>query len=328
MSDGLVAPLNAPPGVSAAAGVQPGSNAQILRARLVIVSGAGDGVFVYAPGTAPALGNPPIAWMGGGLVDPYGNILPSTTGVAASGTFQAGDTIITPAGIFVYLGTPGAGNLSVSIVPGSSGGTDKFGNAFDPGVSAYGSGTSIQLYGGQANFFSSAADILMSIQQDGSGAVFLKSGFDSNLYAFGTLTAIVASTQTINSTAAATVLSQNVAAGLLYRFHFLMVFLCQQSAGTPTFTLSGSAALSEVVAKAQYQTATGGVIESSQVMNGSFTNITGPTMVNNGLFACEGEGIAEFSTAGTFTLRAFTSASADTFEIAKGSYFEVTPTYV
>jgi hypothetical protein len=85
MSDGLVPPLNAPPGISPYPGVQPGTNSNIIRARQVIVSGPGDGVFVY-DGT-PGLGNPPIAWMGGGLVDPYGNVLPSATGVTGSGTF-------------------------------------------------------------------------------------------------------------------------------------------------------------------------------------------------------------------------------------------------
>lgn len=63
---------------------------QVVRARQVIVSGKGDGEFVYAAGTTPKLGNPPVAWVtGGSLVDPYGNVLPSTMGVAGTGTFQA-----------------------------------------------------------------------------------------------------------------------------------------------------------------------------------------------------------------------------------------------
>jgi hypothetical protein len=53
------------------AGVQPGSAAGIVRARLVIVSGTDEGVFVYS-GT-PALGNPPIAAMCDSFTDPFGN---------------------------------------------------------------------------------------------------------------------------------------------------------------------------------------------------------------------------------------------------------------
>jgi hypothetical protein len=49
------------------------------------VTGSG-GVFVYS-GT-PGPGNPPIAWMSGASTDPYGNSLPSTTGVAGTGTFS------------------------------------------------------------------------------------------------------------------------------------------------------------------------------------------------------------------------------------------------
>jgi hypothetical protein len=133
--DGLVKPQNAPPGLTPYPGVQPGTNNNILRARLVIVSGVGDGVFVYAAGTTPALGNPPIAWMGSGLVDPYGNVLPSTTGVAASGTFQAGNTIISPSGIFTYNGTPGPNNLLLSNVDAAT--VDGFGNQVPAGLTVY-----------------------------------------------------------------------------------------------------------------------------------------------------------------------------------------------
>lgn len=88
--DGLRAPLNAPPGIQAAPGVQPGVSNNIVLARLVIVSGAGiDGVYVYKSGTKPGLGNPPIAWESSGLVDPYDNVLPSATGVAGVGIFTA-----------------------------------------------------------------------------------------------------------------------------------------------------------------------------------------------------------------------------------------------
>jgi hypothetical protein len=48
---------------------------------------------------------------------------------------QAGDTIINPNGIFVYSGTPAAGNLIFSAAPAA--GTDSFGNAYLEGAAAY-----------------------------------------------------------------------------------------------------------------------------------------------------------------------------------------------
>jgi hypothetical protein len=112
--DGLVRPVNAPQAGAAAVGIQPGGNSQIVRARQVIVSGAADGVFVYAAGTAPGLGNPPVTWESSGLADPYGNVLPSTTGVEGSGTFKAGNTTITSAGGVVVTGAFG----TVTVVNG------------------------------------------------------------------------------------------------------------------------------------------------------------------------------------------------------------------
>lgn len=50
--------------------------------RIVVVygpAGAVTGVFVYAPGTTPKLGNPPVAWMTESAKDPYGNAVPDPT---------------------------------------------------------------------------------------------------------------------------------------------------------------------------------------------------------------------------------------------------------
>jgi hypothetical protein len=133
--DGLVRPLNAPPAGQVGVGVQPGTNSVVL-ARYVIVFGPGDGVFVYQAGTTPKLGNPPIAWLGSGLVDPYGNVLPSTTGVDGSGTFQAGNGIVLNGqGFLVYNGAPGPGDLAASVAPANF--TDPYGNSVTAGVWYY-----------------------------------------------------------------------------------------------------------------------------------------------------------------------------------------------
>lgn len=128
-------PLNAPQGVSPVGGVQPGQSNAIVVADKVIVFGPGAGMFVYS-GT-PALGNPPIFWATSATVDPYGNPIPesSTAGIAGSGIFAAGNTLVTPAGTFVYSGTPALGNLIASITPAA--GTDLFGNTYVPGTVSY-----------------------------------------------------------------------------------------------------------------------------------------------------------------------------------------------
>jgi len=162
--DGLRRPLNAPSGIQAAPGVQPGVSNNIVLARLVIVSGLGiDGVYVYQAGTTPGLGNPPIAWESSGLIDPYGNVLPATTGVAGTGSFAAGNTRITPSATLTYsTSAPVANTLtasnSVDIV-----GVDSAGNHYLQGTVAYGPDTftgvgyiAAQIWNGAINWYYTA----------------------------------------------------------------------------------------------------------------------------------------------------------------------------
>jgi hypothetical protein len=76
--DKLRRPLNAPPAVTPAPGVQPGSTG-VEFARIVIVFGPAGGqpvgVFVYAQGTTPGPGNPPVLSMTLASKDPYGNAI-------------------------------------------------------------------------------------------------------------------------------------------------------------------------------------------------------------------------------------------------------------
>ena len=135
--DGLRRPLNAPPAGQVATGVQPGVSNGVVVAHYVIITGTAGGVFVYN-GT-PGLGNPPIAWMTSGTTDPYGNPLPydSTLGIASTATFSAGDTLITPNGIFTYSGTPSASDLVASLTGSAT--TDPFSTDAQAGITAYGS---------------------------------------------------------------------------------------------------------------------------------------------------------------------------------------------
>lgn len=135
MTDGLTPPLNVPPGVPLGIGIQPGTTGPVI-APYVIVFGALGGVYVYSGSPGP--GNPPVAWVATGTKDPYGNPLPSTTGVAGTGTFSAGNTYILPNGVIVgYSGTPAANNLAWSSNPLNANYTDANSNVILPGLTAY-----------------------------------------------------------------------------------------------------------------------------------------------------------------------------------------------
>lgn len=129
-------------------GVAAGS-VNIFRGRLVLVSGPAGaivGVFVYQQGTTPALGNPPIFWATSSGLDPFGNVLSANVGVAGSGFFIAGDTVIAASGLFTYNGAPGVGNPPISAIcaPGTT--VDPFGNTV-AALATFGSAT-----GGRARF--------------------------------------------------------------------------------------------------------------------------------------------------------------------------------
>jgi hypothetical protein len=120
-------------------GVAAGS-VNIFRGRLVIVTGPGSaivGVFVYAQGTVPAAGNPPIFWATSSNTDPFGNALSATAGVTGSGVFEAGNTLITPQGILTYSALPPALGGLVSSAGVAAAFTDNAGNAVLKGDSSY-----------------------------------------------------------------------------------------------------------------------------------------------------------------------------------------------
>lgn len=138
MSDGLVEPLNVPPGTTTPVGVQAGVSQAVVTANTLIVFGTSGGIFVYS-GT-PGFGNPPIFYVSGGTTDPYGNPITPTVGLSGLGQFNAGNMIINIHGIFLYSGTPAANNLIGSQTIAA--GTDLFGNAYLQGQYSYFQGTS------------------------------------------------------------------------------------------------------------------------------------------------------------------------------------------
>jgi hypothetical protein len=133
MSDGLVEPMNVPPGTQTPVGVQAGVSQAVLLANTLIVFGSAGGIFVYN-GT-PGLGNAPIFYASAASADPYGNAITPTVGLTGMGQFNAGFTIINVNGIFTYSSVPAFGNLVTSST--GAAGTDPFGNAYLLGLVTY-----------------------------------------------------------------------------------------------------------------------------------------------------------------------------------------------
>lgn len=109
--DGLVAPMNAAPAGGVGLGIQPGTSNGVITAHFVIVSGTNGGVFVYSG--PPALGNLIASMVGGGGLDPFGNVtqagITSYGGVGNFASLESGQVIFDN-GSVIAEGAP-AGSL-------------------------------------------------------------------------------------------------------------------------------------------------------------------------------------------------------------------------
>lgn len=316
-------PQNAPGGQQATGGVQPGQSNAVVVADKVIVFGAGSGVFVYS-GT-PGLGNPPIAWMGGGLIDPFGNVLPSTTGIAGAGTFQAGNTLITPAGTFGYSGTPAAGNLVYSDTTAAT--TDPFGNAAVGGVAAYfntGSGyLATQLFGGNVNFLNATLESgpwnIYSSLEPNTTAGFI--GYFDNLgneYNVGHREVSASANQQITSTGATDVTSTSFTGLSATSWHAIwdIFYLGDQNAGTPIFNLNqeGGAVVGFGYVEFYFPTSNSLTTRLNTTAGTFSTTQQGPTLVTSVGYA-RIEAWFTLSTGGNIGLTARLGTAGDTFHI-------------
>jgi hypothetical protein len=93
------------------------------------------------------------------------------------GTFFGTDFILNSTGLFLYSGTPALGNLSASVVPGSSTVTDPEGNTAQPGITSYASSTFwAQLLAGVLNFATTGTFANASFGSNVPGAAYMSSG--------------------------------------------------------------------------------------------------------------------------------------------------------
>jgi hypothetical protein len=113
IGDGLVRPVNAPPGQGRSLGIQPGVTGGVVVANKVIIAGPGGGLFVYS-GT-PKNGNLIYSISATADTDPYGNAYRSgATSYASSTTFVQVDTGS------IQFQTP-FGNALIDLTSGASG---------------------------------------------------------------------------------------------------------------------------------------------------------------------------------------------------------------
>lgn len=96
----------------------------------------------------------------------------------------AGDTIINPTGMFVYFGPPATGNLSVSVVPGTSTVADPESNTAQAGVTVYASGgfPFTQLLSGMIQAMATSGQFAPAIIQTAgvAGEIAISSGEATN----------------------------------------------------------------------------------------------------------------------------------------------------
>jgi hypothetical protein len=182
--------------------VAPGST-NVVRAKLVIVSGTGAGTGLFVYNGTPGTGNPPIFWATSASADPFGNTLPSTSGVAGTGTFEAGDTIINASGIFTYSSAPAAGNLVASEAPAAN--SDQFDNNYLAGLASYTAGAAMSVAAGIISFYSGSLAggwTLRATQQFFGGLILLSTGLETqnNVLDDGTGNCSVLGTMTVQGT--------------------------------------------------------------------------------------------------------------------------------
>jgi hypothetical protein len=166
-----------------------------------------------------------------------------------------------------------------------------------------------------------------NVTANGGGNLRNSNQVDLNNYYFGKVIARSGSVLINSTTPKAIFTSINIGDGgqATYRFNAMIPYVCAAGAGTPSFEINVGDIVT-IVAISDYRASTSGIIVNTQVFNGSLVVHTGPTMVASGLFAWRIEGFVSVSAPTTFNVSAFTSAAADTFTCAAGSYLELEPT--
>lgn len=333
------------------------------------------GIFVYN-GT-PAFGNLLVAIVNFTGTDSFGNAVveglnvdvgvisgtsisgSTITGTAISGgtitgttingsTVNAGDTIINAAGVFVYSGTPAAGNLIVSIarLPGA----DAFSNNYlGGGVTSYDNssllalnhtGGVLQWYSftaqpnavftfGGASITANTAGMITLASAGGVTSLTIADGGTGNLYRAGHLVVgNLGSNQLVNSTSFALYKGVPVIPGN-YRIRAeVQINTGSTAAGLPImgWAHGSTAGIALWVSRCLWWNAAGtGFTGQYAHVAGYPGDFNGPTMAASTTYVYTAEIFVVVNSAGVIDLTAACSIATDTFSILTGSYIELIP---
>jgi hypothetical protein len=357
--DGLRRPLNAPDAGDLFPGVQPGVQPGVVIANVVIVSGpAGQvtGIFVYAAGTVPGPGNPPIAWITNASTDPFGNAVSPQLGVrnaAGQGVNLKGSQLIF-LGSNTYSGGGGGSAAYFFATPAATvagqsvlflvGPTDNALQAILQLIGESDDGTQ-QPYASlfQFNLITQSAQggvpfALNNVSAEpgmlaGAAVLYAFGGHlkyaatDTNTYSTGRLR-LEAAGQTLSSLTAVTItgLSAALAAGT-YAIRVMLCGLPAVAAGTHTFGLTFTGAATCKINGKSWQTGAGGAITQTTTFNVTALpapNFTSPAHVASPAWT-EIDGEVIVTAAGTFTVTGLVSVAADTMTVNTGSFMEIMP---
>jgi hypothetical protein len=160
------------PAAATQAAVTPGVSG-IDRARILIISGPSgtvSGVFEYRPGTTPAAGNPPVAWMTNAATDLYGNPLPEpgvgsaswvTDTTAIWSALSGGQVLLAQPGQAVAGGLRATGDAELTVSSGQQTASDTPAGMLLESAAASGiAGGKAELVAGAVQLTSGAADTI------------------------------------------------------------------------------------------------------------------------------------------------------------------------
>lgn len=288
------------------AGVGPAPSQSVLFARQVIISGAGEGWFIYN-GT-PGPGNPPVAYgtAAGVTKDPFGNALPGLPTAAGSIVATGPGELIQMAdgALFLEAQPVAAGAQAASIATGGI-----------AGFLEIGSGTE------------SAADTTASIMLLNSGArggtLTVQSGADGNTYDTMRLSLIQVNDVSINSTTPVTLFSAPVAIGT-YEINAWMVCSNVTAADPASFAFTGPAAATKPQLLDFKATSSGSGATTDYAASSTYT-----AAFSGGAFTGNQEttirATVKFTAAGTLALTAAETVAGNAITVFGGARLDLMP---
>jgi hypothetical protein len=286
-------------------GAGPAPSGNVLQARQIIISGTGEGLFIYE-GT-PGAGNPPVAFAtaGGVTKDPYGNTLPGLP--VAAGSF-----VVTGPGELVQL-ADGAIFLEATSAPAGAQPAD---------MSVDGTPGFLEISSGSASASDEPTELLINSGSLG-GALQVSSGADGSTYDTMRLTLETAVPLNVDSTTPVTLFTFPVAVGT-YAYQLEIPMLGTGTAIPQIRFSSAAAVVSSMQGETVLDGGTAGGYTAFQTALNTFGPV-GPPLVNGDANDLNGSGIFTFTTAGTIAVQMNATTAAAAATIPAGARMHLLP---